>query len=147
MSLEDWLEFGWIKSHRTSKQEIESLFEMVERDLKDAIEGNVSDDWKFGIAYNAALKLCTILLNVSGYRANSASAHHYTINSLSEILGPEKKKDTAYLDQCRRLRNKVEYDMIGGATVEDVEDLIEFTKDLKFEVKQWLDKNFPELVK
>ena len=146
MSLEKWLEFGWIKPHKTSKQEINSLFEMIERDLKDAKESNVSDDWKFGIAYNAALKLCTILLNASGYRATSSSAHHYTINALPLILGDSRKKDADYLDQCRRLRNKVEYDMIGGATTEDIKDLIDFIEEFNFEVKQWLKANHKELL-
>ena len=91
MSLEQWFKFGWIKKHKTSKQEIDALFEIIERDLKDSKESNVSNDWRFGIAYNAALKLCTILLNASGYRANSTSAHHYTINALPLILGDDKK--------------------------------------------------------
>ena len=30
--------------------------------------GNISADWQFGIAYNTALKLCTLLLHTSGYR-------------------------------------------------------------------------------
>jgi hypothetical protein len=34
----------------------------VGRDLKDASAGGLSHDWQFGIAYNAALKLCLILL-------------------------------------------------------------------------------------
>jgi uncharacterized protein (UPF0332 family) len=146
MSLEKWLNFGWIKSHTTSKQEIDSLFAMIERDLKDSKEGNVSDDWRFGIAYNAALKLCTILLNASGYRANSSSAHHYTINALPLILGDSRKKDADYLDQCRRLRNKVEYDMVGGATIENVEDLIDFIEEFRFEVRQWLKANHKNLL-
>ncbi len=28
--------------------------------VKDAGEASISQDWRFGIAYNAALKLCTI---------------------------------------------------------------------------------------
>ncbi|HNX74566.1 MAG TPA: hypothetical protein PLM07_09935 [Candidatus Rifleibacterium sp.] len=146
MSLETWLEFGWIKAHRTSKQEIDSLFAMIERDLKDSKESNVSDDWKFGIAYNAALKLCTVLLNASGYRANSSSAHHYTIKALPLILGDSRKKDADYLDQCRRLRNKVEYDMVGGATIEDIKDLIDFIEEFSIEVKQWLKANHKDIV-
>jgi len=32
------------------------------------VAGNISADSQFGIAYNAALKLCTLLLHTSGYR-------------------------------------------------------------------------------
>ena len=46
---------GWLRSHKTSAEEIENLFMIIDRDLKDA-EGSISDDWRFGIAYNAAVK-------------------------------------------------------------------------------------------
>lgn len=49
MSLEQWFKFGWIKKHKTSKQEIDALFEIIERDLKDSKESNVSNDWRFGL--------------------------------------------------------------------------------------------------
>jgi hypothetical protein len=39
----------------------------VERDLDDT-QRDISSDWRFGIAYNAALKLCRILLCAEGYR-------------------------------------------------------------------------------
>lgn len=35
------------------------MLAIVDRDLADA-GGNISPDWRFGIAYNGALKLCTI---------------------------------------------------------------------------------------
>ena len=61
MSLRDWAESGWLRSHKTTKDEIGGLFGIVERDLADA-RRDISADWRFGIAYNAALRLCTILL-------------------------------------------------------------------------------------
>lgn len=54
---------------RASRKEIEGLLSIVDRDLKDAREQAISPDWRLGIAYNAALKLCTVLLHASGYRA------------------------------------------------------------------------------
>ena len=68
MSLQQWANNGWLKAHQTSPKEIQDLLKIVERDLADAVVGDLSDDWRFGIAYNAALKLCTILIYVSGYR-------------------------------------------------------------------------------
>jgi hypothetical protein len=69
MSLQDWANSGWLRAHKTSKQEIQLLMAIVDRDLKDARQKGVSADWRFGIAYNAALKLCTVLLYVEGFRA------------------------------------------------------------------------------
>ncbi|MGH9840792.1 MAG: c-type cytochrome domain-containing protein [Blastocatellia bacterium] len=57
---------GWLRAHQSSAQEIAGLLAIVERDLADAT-GAISPDWRFGIAYNAALKLCTILLHASGF--------------------------------------------------------------------------------
>ena len=57
------LEF--MRPHETNSKEVENLINIVEGDLTDAEEG-ISYDWRFGIAYNAALKLCTILFHVSG---------------------------------------------------------------------------------
>ncbi len=57
MTLKQWADNGWLRAHQTSPQEIADLLAVVERDLADA-EGNISPDWQFGIAYNAALKLC-----------------------------------------------------------------------------------------
>ena len=72
MSLKDWLDNGWLKPHQTSKQEIINLLDIVKRDLNDAMLDGLSIDWKFSIACNAALKLCTIILYTQGYRPENA---------------------------------------------------------------------------
>ena len=74
MTLKQWSENGWLRSHHTSFREIDDLLRIVERDLKDAVVP-LSDDWRFGIAYNAALKLCTILLYAEGYKAEAEQKH------------------------------------------------------------------------
>jgi hypothetical protein len=140
-----WADNGWLTSHKTSTQEIGNLLAIVERDLKDAIEGGISADWRFGIAYNAALKLCTVLLYAEGYKAERTLQHYRTIQALPLILGSERKDDANYLDTCRSKRNIVEYDYIGGVTANDVNELIDFVKDLKDEVEKWLEREHPEL--
>ena len=40
---------------------------------------------RFVTAYNAALKLCTVVLYASGYRTSGAGAHFYTIEAMSEM--------------------------------------------------------------
>jgi len=68
MSLQQWQRNGWLKKHETSAQQVGELLAIVERDLADAKGPDLSTDWQFGIAYNATLKLCTILLYAAGYR-------------------------------------------------------------------------------
>ena len=137
MTLERFAAKKWLRSHTTNKREISDLFEIVERDLKDA-KSSISSDWRFGIAYNATLKLCTILLYAEGYRSESTSHHMRTIAMLPEILGMDRKADADYLDACRRKRNIVEYDYAGGASNEDADELIRFTKSLNSDVQEWL---------
>jgi hypothetical protein len=44
MSLQDWANNGWLRSHKTSREEIGNLLEIVERDLKDAQGPGLSAD-------------------------------------------------------------------------------------------------------
>jgi len=145
VSLKQWEDNGWLKSHRTSRKEISSLLSIVERDLNDA-QGDISSDWRFGIAYNAALKLCRILLSAEGYRPAHELQHYRTLAALPEILGQTRKADAEYLNDCRKKRNIVEYDDVGGASGSDADELIGFVKGFRDEVIAWLKKNHPELL-
>ena len=117
----------------------------MERDLSDA-QRDISSDWRFGIVYNAALKLYRILLSAEGYRPSRELQHYRTLAALPEILGEAKKADAEYLDDCRKKRNIVEYDEVGGASESDADELVEFVKDFRDEVITWLKKNHPELL-
>ncbi|MGO8989753.1 MAG: hypothetical protein ACLQGU_20260 [bacterium] len=144
MSLKQWEDNGWLKPHRTSRKEIKNLLDIVDRDMLDAGSA-ISTDWRFGIAYNAAVKLCRILLSAEGFRPSHELQHYRTLAALPEILGEAKKPDAEYLDDCRKKRNIVEYEYVGGASGADADELIEFVKDLRDEVIAWLKKNHPEL--
>ena len=145
MSLQQWETNGWLRKHETSPEEIRNLLMIVDRDVKDASEG-ISADWRFGIAYNAALKLCTVLLYAEGYKAERAMQHYRTIQALPFILGPEKTDDTAYLEACRSKRNIVEYDYVGGATNDDADELLAFVQELKSDVVFWIKEHHPDLL-
>ena len=145
MSLQQWLDNGWLRTHRTSKKEIRDLLSIVERDLQDAEKG-LSYDWRFGIAYNAALKLCTILLYAEGYRAERNLQHYRTIQAMPAILGEHKKGDAKYLDTCRSKRNTAEYEYVGAVTGTEAEALISYTKEFKDEVVSWLRQQHPQLI-
>ena len=142
MTLEQWESNGWLRRHQTSNEEIKNLLMIIDRDLEDA-GGGISDDWRFGIAYNAALKICTILLYAEGFKAERALQHYRTIQALPLILGKESKGDAEYLDSCRSKRNIVEYDYVGAVTGDDADELIDFVKELKVDVLGWLTNNHP----
>lgn len=84
-----------------------------------------------GIAYNAALKLCTVLLYNSGFRPEKNLAHFRTLQSLPLILGNKHRENADYLDTCRKKRNETEYDF--AANVSEDEELLNFCLELKAE--------------
>jgi hypothetical protein len=59
MPYERLLHDGRIRPHRTNRQEIAGLFQVVERDLADAAIVALSADRRFATAYNAALQAAT----------------------------------------------------------------------------------------
>lgn len=142
MSIDNFIKSGILVRQESSKDEIADLLKIVERDLEDSAQTEISDDWQFGIAYNAALKLANILVRASGYRVKGQGHHMNTIAMIPLILGTHKNEDRDYLDACRRKRNIVEYDCVGGATAEDVKELREFVQEFQKEVLNWLSKNY-----
>jgi len=145
MTLQQWANNGWLEPHVTSAEEIANLLAIVNRDLTDS-GGGISPDWRFGIAYNAALKLCTILLYAEGYRAARTLQHYRTIQALPLILGPEHQADADYLDACRKKRNIVEYDYVGGVTTDESLELATYVLELRKKVLTWLQEKHPLLL-
>ena len=92
MNINDLLKRGVLVKQPSSKKEVEDLFKIVERDLHDSKADGVSDDWQFGIAYNAALKLATILIRSAGYRVKGHGHHMNTIALIPEFLGQDKRE-------------------------------------------------------
>jgi hypothetical protein len=146
MSLTQWSDNGWLRRHTSSRNEIANLFNIVERDLHDAKTCGVSNDWQFGIAYNAALKLCTIILYASGYRAERNLQHYRTIQAMPIILGKDKIPDAQYLDACRTKRNIAEYDQIGVVSQTEAKELVAFVFELRLVVLVWMRDNHPHLL-
>jgi len=144
MSLKQWVVNGWLQEEPASPHEIKNLLAIVERDLEDAA-GEISADWRFGIAYNAALKLCGVLLRAEGHRAAHGLQHYRTIMAMPLILGEDRKSDAQYLDACRTKRNTVEYNYVGGASEQDAKELIAFVKAFRQTVLNWLQEHHPEL--
>ena len=144
MSLQDWAKAGWLRAHKPDRKQIADLFGIVDRDLADAARG-LSPDWQFGIAYNAVLKLCTILLYAEGWRPEKNLAHYRTLQALPLILGNVWQDDADYLDTCRSKRNTAEYDAAGQVSAKEAKELAEFARELREAVVNWLGEKHPRL--
>lgn len=138
MIIDKLINNGTLVIQSTSIGEIEDLMKIVERDIEDSAQTEIFHDWQFGIAYNAAIKLANILVRASGLRIKGQGHHMNTISMIPILLGDHKKDDADYLDSCRRKRNIVEYDCVGGATKSDVIELREFVFEFQLEVKKYL---------
>ena len=145
MSLAQWHKNGWLKPHVTTASQIADLFAIVQRDIDDALSERLSTDWQFGIAYNAALKLCTVLLYAEGFRLEKNLAHYRTLQAMPLILGASHNDDADYLDACRAKRNTAEYDLAGQISSNEAKELIDFAIELRESTLDWLRRKHPQL--
>src|SRR5713101_2214200 len=145
MSLSDWEKNGWLKAHVTSRQEIGALLGVVDRDLSDSQTRGLSADWKLNIAYNAALQAATAALAAAGYRAGRDSHHYRVIQSLELTVGKGSKFIGAF-DAFRKKRNVSSYDIGGGISHREVEEMIGIAQSLQHDVEQWIRTNHASLL-
>lgn len=137
MSLETWASNGWLVAHAASPREIDDLISAAEADLLDARK-DLSPAWRFAIAYNAALRLCTAVLQAAGYRASREQKHYRTIAALALVIGPDARDLSDFLDRCRTKRHDVTYESLSAVTASEAAELIEAVEELRDVVGRWL---------
>jgi hypothetical protein len=103
MSLADWVKNGWLESHKSSREEIQNLLGIVERDLRDCRAQGVSSDWRFAIAYNAALQAATAALAAAGYRPPGTATTTASFNRSNSRL---RKTRSSFAASMRSARNE-----------------------------------------
>jgi len=144
MPLKDWLAWGWLTEHRASRDEIQKLLAVADRDLEQSAAEGLGADWRLAIAYNAALQCATAALTAAGYRATREAHHLRVIQSLEFTLG-WSASDVAYLDSFRRKRHTVGYEQVGSVSDEEAEEMQRLARQLRREAESWLSTNHPEL--
>lgn len=146
MSLQQWLETNkWLTTHKPTPEQIYNLWMLADRDIRDASVKDVSVDWRFNIAYNAALQLCTLLLNAQGYAPAKGQLAHYRVLQSIRFTLPHRADDADYLDGCRNLRNKLEYDRTNFASATEAAELLRYAAELRDETLAWLRERHPKL--
>ncbi|HOX06738.1 MAG TPA: hypothetical protein PK280_10065 [Planctomycetota bacterium] len=146
MTLQDWLRSSWLAAHRTSRQEIARLLAVADRDLHDSAAAGLSADWKFSIAYNAALQAAAAALAASGYRISRGTSHHHlVIESLAFTLGADARS-VAQLDAFRKKRNVGGYEEVGLVSDQEAEEMRAMAEQLRKRVEAWLEVAHPELL-
>ena len=145
MSLQDWLNEGRLRSHKTSQKEIEQLFAVFRRDMADAQAEALSTDRRFTTAYNAALMVARAALAASGYRTSGEGNHYWTIQSLVLTMQLDDKTIKKF-NKFRQKRNISDYEMIGMVSEQEMTEMIALAQELRDMVIEWLKKNHPELI-
>jgi len=144
-SLESWLRNRWLVRHTSSREEIANLFALSDRDLEACQTKNLPGDWRFAIAYNAALQAATAALAAAGYRAGRESHHHRVIQSLEFTLAPERQLIDTF-DRFRKKRNISSYDIAGSVSDKEAHEMYELAVTLRAEVEEWIRKNHRKLL-
>jgi uncharacterized protein (UPF0332 family) len=122
MALENWLKIGKISKHETSKEEIDAIFGVVGRCLKDASLTGLSSDQKYILSYQAAFETALALLYKNGYKPIK-TGHHYTVwQCLKEILAKEHHRTILLFEAAAKKRSKLSYDIAGLASQREADE-------------------------
>jgi hypothetical protein len=146
MSLEKWVEYGWLRQQATSPDEIQGLLSIVDRGLKDAQVAQISSDLRITAAFSSALQCCTAALRACGYRPSGPGHHMRVIESLEHTMGAPTRAVHRLLALSRK-RNISNYDFAGAVSEQDLAYTIKLATELRAQVIEWLKKNHPELLK
>lgn len=147
MSLEQWHKNGWLKRHQPSSVETHELLAVVDRDLRDCQTRGLSEDWRFGIAYNAALQLARIVLHAAGFDTLKGDSHHFrAIDSLQFTIGAE----SMLIDQFQVFRKKRVagvYETAGMISDADASGMLRLAQDLLERVMEYLMAEHSDLLR
>jgi hypothetical protein len=146
MSFADWQKNGWLRPHQATRQELAGLLAVVDRDLNTSADPKLDGDWRFAIAYNAALQSAALALKAAGYEASKAGgAHHYTIESLRLTIG-DSGALVRPLQAFRAKRAGGIYEATGIASDAEIKELRALSIELRASVLRWLRKTHPRIV-
>jgi uncharacterized protein (UPF0332 family) len=136
-----------VQTHTTSKQELDALRAVIERDLQDAAVSGLSADRSFATSYNAALQTAKMATACAGYRVVAAKGHHHVSLEAAELaIGPSVSKLVAYFDTCRRKRNTVDYDVANVVSDTEAAELLRKAHEFRQDVEAWIAKHHPAFV-
>jgi uncharacterized protein (UPF0332 family) len=135
MSLEEWLANRWLTRFQLTDLERQKLLLAAERELRDA-KLDLSPGSRFAIAYNAALRLCTVALATAGFRATRDQKHYRTIAALPLVLGPDVQELAAFLDTCRGKRHELTYEASDAVSHEEADALVEAAEELMARIRR-----------
>lgn len=145
-NLKNLEKIGQLKSHTTSREEVQRMLEAARRNLADAAVEAISNETRFDSAYKAIMQLALTAMMANGFRPDTKkTGHHQTvIQSLPHTIGLPPAR-MVVLDVLRRKRNNADYsgdDVDEGAMKQCISDAAELLRD----VTAWLTEHRPDLI-
>ena len=147
MTWQQLQQVGRVRPHSTSRQEVDALRAVIDRDLADAAITQISEDRRFATAYNAALQIAKLVLACAGYRVTGQGHHQTSFEAIDLAIGSPAAPYAIFFDTCRRKRNMVDYDMSGIASLTEVEQVISEAVAILALAEQWISQSHPSLSK
>ena|SRR6266568_2845957 len=137
---------GQLKSHVTSREEVQRLLDAARRNLSDAGVEVISCETRFDSAYKAVMQLALAAMMANGFRPDTSKpGHHMTvIQSLPQTIGLPTER-MAVLDVLRRKRNLTDY---SGGWIDEtsMDQCILEARNLLRDVEAWFKEQMPDLV-
>lgn len=133
-----------LRREPTSREEIQSLLRLAERDLYQAEIPGLYPDGRFAFAYNAALQLATACLRLHHIRIGSRARHARTFQELKKLLPPEKQHFALDFDRARRKRNTLMYDQAGAVSEHEAMELLAEVREFQEWLLRELKARFPQ---
>jgi hypothetical protein len=146
MSLEKWLDHGWVRREPSSANEIKALQGIVQRSLDDSKVDAISADLRFVAGFTAALTAATIALRASGYRTAAQVGHHAKIIESLELTINADPKLIQKLKVFSNKRNKSIYDAAGAVSDQELKEIAKLATELNRQVTLWLGQFHPDLL-
>ncbi|MEP6536493.1 MAG: hypothetical protein ABJF23_14295 [Bryobacteraceae bacterium] len=115
---------------------------MADRDLNACTTPGLHTDWRFNIAYNAALQLASGARAIAGYNAERASQHYRVIDSLAYTIGTEAET-IRKLDTFRKKRNISDYERADAISDAEADDMRVLPERIRMDLTVWMRKNQP----
>jgi hypothetical protein len=135
----------WIRRHPPSRDEVTRLLAIADRDIAQSQTPGLGPEWRFDIAYNAALQLATAALAAAGYQAERQNKHMRTLECL-EFVASIDGDTVSLLDRCRRKRHAAVYDQVGAISDQEAKEMLAAAIRLRTTIGSWLRDEHPDLV-
>jgi uncharacterized protein (UPF0332 family) len=103
VQIEDLLRKRKIYRHRASRDEIDRLLQLADRDIRLARLTMAEDwDWAFSIAYNSVLQSARAFMYSRGFRPATEQGHKNTFAFMRAAMGKDLASTIGYFDRMRK---------------------------------------------